>query len=71
MLAPEKEYRFLQPTEGWQERERNDHIPLLIGGESTCSAAFLHSYKWLWLYITILPLMASTYVLGLLVGSVA
>src|SRR6266516_39050 len=65
MLASEKLYRFLHPAQGWQEREWNDQRPLLIGGESTCFTAFLHSYKWLWLYITILPLIASTYGLGL------
>src|SRR5258707_5015264 len=34
-------------------------------GGSTCFAAFLHICKCLWLYITILPFMSSTYVLGL------
>jgi hypothetical protein len=35
-----------------------------IGVESTCFATFLHICKCLWLYTTMLPFMASTYVLG-------
>jgi len=54
---------FIRLMDG-NRRGRKNHLPLLLRRESTCFAAFLHICECFWLYITILPFMSSTYVLG-------